>query len=325
VQNYNGWLAGNTNNVERPEAQYYRAWATYQAGNETNALIQFTNFVAQFPTDELAPMAQWWIADHYFRQGDYLSAEKNYKSLFQTWPNSELALQAYLMAGRAAAGCLNFSGAIEYFTNLTSRLDCPPKLKTQALFAYGDALVQLGPTDTNRMANVDLARQVYSQVCLANPTNEQSLLAWGKIGDCYLQLGLQNSNFYTNALAAYLQVVTSPYAGVAARSQAQVGVGLVLEKEAQTKSGDEQAAWLKQALGNYLDVVYEINLRDGETRDLYWTKKAGLEAARLAESLQEWSQAIKLYQRLETLMPQLQGSFDKKIARAQEEFLHGGS
>ena len=63
-----GWRSF-TNSSARPQAEYYRAQATYQAGQKTNALTLFTNFVAQFPTNDFAPLAQLWVADYYYRRG----------------------------------------------------------------------------------------------------------------------------------------------------------------------------------------------------------------------------------------------------------------
>ena len=103
--------------------------------------------------------------------------------------------------------------------------------------------------------------------------------------------------------------------------QAQVGLAMALEAQAQHLAGDEQNAMLKLALGNYLDVVYEKNLREGEARDLSylsWVKKAGLEAARLTEAMEEWTQAVKLYRRLGELLPPLKESLERKIQKAQE-------
>jgi hypothetical protein len=58
-------------------------------------------------------------------------------------------------------------------------------------------------------------------------------------------------------------------------------------------------------------------LRDDEQADAFWTRKAGLQAADLAEALGEWPQAIRIYQRLEMLLPSLTDSLEKKIAAAQ--------
>lgn len=326
ITNYDAWLERFATKPLRPRAEFQRAWANFQAGNETNALNQFTNFAVRFATNALAPQAQWWVADYYYSQGDFPNAEKNYKLVFQNWPVSELAPKACMMSGRAAVGWQNYAGAIEYFTNLTGgRLDCPPQLKTEALFAYGGALTLLDSRDTNRSANLELAIQVFGTIHSSNPTNEQAALALGEIGKCYFQLAAQNPRYYGSASNAYQQVIDSPYADVAARSQAQVGLALALEAQAQHLAGEEQNALLKLALGNYLDVLYEKKLREGETQNLFWVKKAGLEAARLAEAMQDWTQAMNLYRRLEGLLPPLRELLERKIQKAQEHLTPGKS
>jgi len=45
---------------------------------------------------------------------------------------------------------------------------------------------------------------------------------------------------------------------------------------------------------------------------LFWRKKAGQEAARLAETLKQWSQAISLYQHLQDLLPPLRDFYEAK-------------
>ena len=109
----------------------------------------------------------------------------------------------------------------------------------------------------------------------------------------------------------------------AARSQAQVGIGLVFEKRAAQATGQDQTALLQLALQNYLDVLYGKNLRDGEPAGSFWVKRAGLQAANVAETLGEWPQAVNVYRRMEELLPPLRDLLEKKIANAQEHFAPG--
>ncbi|HVU09055.1 MAG TPA: tetratricopeptide repeat protein [Verrucomicrobiae bacterium] len=316
IGQYENWLKNFPTNTFLPQVNYSLAWANFQAGNETNAFTLFTNFTAEFPTNALSPFAQWWVADHFYRTGDFVNAEKNYQIFFQTWPTNSLAFQARMMAGRSAVGRLGYSDAIRYFNNLVTNADCPTTLNAQALFAYGSALMQMNSTDTNNpLANFQSATNSFGQIIQLYPTNELAALAWGEIGDCDLQL-----TNYDAATNAYAQAVNSPWGNISARSQAQIGLGLALEKKAAASSGDDQKNLLQTALQNYLDVLYGNNLRDGETPDSFWVKKAGLQAAALAESLGEWQQAANIYQRLEKLLPPLHDSLEKKIAAAQEHF-----
>jgi tetratricopeptide (TPR) repeat protein len=221
-----------------------------------------------------------------------------------------------MMAGRAAMGRLSFRDAIRYFTNLTSDANCPSDLDAKALFAYGSALMQGGAADTNSpSANFERAASVFGRICQLYPTNELGALAWGEIGDCDLQLAA-----YDAATNAYAQVIASPFANVSARSQAQIGLGIALEKKAALAAGNDQRTLLELALNNYVDVLHETNLRDDETADLFWVKKAGLQAAALAEALGEWEQAANIYGRLEKKMPQLSELLEGKIIAAQGHF-----
>jgi TolA-binding protein len=307
IGQYEIWLNDFPSSELRPQVEYARAWAGFQAGNETNAFLLFTNFVAQFPTNEFAPQAQWWVADHFFRAGDFPEAEKNYQYVFQNWPSSPLARQAQMMAGRAAMGWLGYSDAIHYFTGLAGDTNCPPDLKAQALFAYGNVLM-LKPSDnaTNPLANFRLAASVFGQI---GPTNALSPLAGIKIGDCDLQLAN-----YDDATNAYATIFNSATADISARSQAQVGFGIALEKMAALTSGADQTNLFNQALDNYLDVFNGLNLREGEAADDFWVKKAAMQAAPQIGLLNDPDAENKFYIRLETKLPQLTAGIEKKRA-----------
>jgi hypothetical protein len=93
----------------------------------------------------------------------------------------------------------------------------------------------------------------------------------------------------------------------------------VLEKQADLKPV-ERPQLLREALNHYLNVFYGTNLQDGEQAPEFWVNKAGNEAARLAESLQQWSQAINvlnyLMGRVERF-PSLRGALAKKLEKAK--------
>ena len=170
--------------------------------------------------------------------------------------------------------------------------------------------MQGGVTGTNSpSANFELATNVFGRICQLYPTNELGVLAWGEIGDCALQLAA-----YDAATNAYAQVIASPFANISARSQAQIGLGLVLEKKSALAAGDDQRTLLELAKNNYVDVLFKKNLRDDEIADSFWVNKAGLQAAAAAETLGEWEQAADIYTELKKWLPQLSDSLDKKIA-----------
>jgi len=317
---YDTLLSSTPDVLVRARADYYRALDIALSGDETNALSAFTNFVSVYPTNELAPRAQWWIGEYYWGIEDFNNAELNYQYVFRNWPQSKLAYEARMMAARTAMARLSLKDARNYVTNLTSDLNCPPELKSRAMFAYGDTLMRLKSADTNdALANYAEAIKVFGSIDRNYPSNELAARAQGMIGQCYLQFAVQDVNQYSNAWKAFQQVTDAAWADTASRSQAEVGLATVLEKLALTQTGGTRASSLQSALDHYLNVFYEKNLREGEVPDLFWVKKAGMEAGRLAESLQAWSQALKLYERLQTQIPSLKPMLENKILKAREQ------
>jgi tetratricopeptide (TPR) repeat protein len=155
--------------------------------------------------------------------------------------------------------------------------------------------------------NYSEATNVFASIIRLNPTNEAAARAWGKIGECCLQLA--DYDAVTNACAQVLNA--NMQADVSLRSQAQIVIGTALEKKAAPASGDDRNALLKLALENYLDV---FNTRIGEqTSDPFWVQKAGLAAARLEVSLQEWPQALKYYRDMTNAWPSLQAGLENRI------------
>ena len=316
ITSYAAWLKNHPTNGLLPQVEYSLGLANYRAGREPDAFQIFTTFVTRFPADTSAPLAQWWVADHYFRLGgtNFASSEQNYELIFQTpaWKNSALFYPAQLMAGRAAVGRQDFPDAKNYLVALLADTNCPPPLATEAMFAYGAVLMQLDSPDTNRpTANFELATNVFAQIIQASPASAAGALAWGGLAKCQLQL--LNYSAATNSFA---QVFNSAYADVSARSEAKTGYGLALEKIAATLTGTNQAAALRLARDSYLDVFDTwtgAGLRAGETADPFWVKKAGLLALPLGESL-GLGNPDEFINRMETLFPQAKASLEKKRA-----------
>lgn len=319
---YEGWLTRFPSNSLRPRVEFQQALAVARSGDETNALGLFTNFVARYRTNELSPRAQWWVADYYFNRGDFAEAEINFKQLFQNWKTSNLAYDARMMAGRAAMQWSGFPNAIEYFTGLTSDTNCPPELWAGAVLAYGSVKMRLAPAETNRLAGYAEALKVYGQIHQRYTTNEFAALAWGEIGNCYLQMAALDPKNYESASNAFQKVISMPAAGPAARSQAQCGLGIIQEKLAETASGEERKALLLRARDLYLDVALEKNLRELETADEFWVKESGLKALRLLELMQGWptqdqDTIIVFCRKMQGVLPVLNARFEIIISRSR--------
>ena len=161
------------------------------------------------------------------------------------------------------------------------------------------------------------------RICDDYPTNRLAVRAWEERANCNLQWALARQQYdsLTNAINAYQHVVDSEQADVALRSQAKVGLAVTLTKWAEQKTGKERTALLEQALNHCLDVVYGNGkvLRDDERLDPFWTKEAAVKAFDLADSLQAWSQEVRLYERItNSIWPDLPPQLVKRAAKARE-------
>jgi len=188
-------------------------------------------------------------------------------------------------------------------------------LRIQALLACGDCY--MSRDSTNKLADYQEAFKRYNRICELYPTNPLAALAWGGKGNALLQWA-KSSQLYEDAGTAFRQVILSTNAVIAARCQAKVGLAIVLEMQADQAAGTNRTALLNAALTNCLEVLIGSVLRDGEELDLFWTKEAGLVAARLAEALQEWDQAKNVYTQLKGLVPALGPKLDASIRRCEE-------
>jgi TolA-binding protein len=321
IMAFNAWVTNFPDHPMLPEGEFSRALAHDKAGMQTNAFILFTNFVARFPSNHLASLAQNWVADFYWNHEDYRNAEKSYQELYQKFnPTAELGYQARLMAGRAAYDRSDYTEAAKYFGALISLLEADTNssatLRAEVYFALGDTYFQDFLSNTN--SDVKQAIAALTRITKEFSTNSLMPLAWGRMGDCYFQWAALDSaeagTRYQRAMECYGMVVESKIASVAARSQAEVAIGTICEKEA---AREYKEKWLDAALKHYMNVVTESNLRDGESFDAKWMYEAGVAAAKLCESSEQWEQAVEIYGRLAKLLPPLRPAVEKKIVAAR--------
>src|SRR5947207_8668516 len=159
------WIGKNGDQPSRPTVEFDRAWANYLGGNENKAFVLVTNVVAQFPAHPLAPQAQYWVGDFYYQLGgtNNVNAEESYQKVYQNRPQSELSLQARMMAGRAAYARQSYRDAATYFTKLIEelvKLNPASPLLAEAYFALADTYVsnsEAGPGSTNVLDNYEQA------------------------------------------------------------------------------------------------------------------------------------------------------------------------
>jgi TolA-binding protein len=134
---YDDWFTIYATNSPQPEAEFDRAFAHYQANQETNAFLIFTQFIEKYPTNNLAALARLWIGQFHYKHRDFTNAEAQFQLIFQNtnFQNSVVAYQARMMAGRAAFARQGFKDAADYFRSLINDEKCPEDIVIEALFA----------------------------------------------------------------------------------------------------------------------------------------------------------------------------------------------
>ena len=328
IREYEQWLGRHGTNGLRPRAEFNHAWANYRAGLSSNAFNLFTNFVAQWPTNELAPRAQYWVADEFYRREDYPNALRNYQIILENtnWARTHLTYEARMMAGRSAFSAELWKNAVEHFSTLINDTDCPVELAAASFIALGDTYLKEGIAADRPLKKFIDAKDSFEAIIrlplYATNRLAQRLvpLAWGRIGDCCLQLASQDPEQYKKATNAYWNVITHPLADISVRSLAEFGLAQTLENEAgDNKTPTERAAILKAAFDHYFTIVIGQNLRGDEKSDPVWIEKAGFAAARLKESQKQWAIAIEIYQRMYEALEPMRPRLREKIDRAGEQ------
>ena len=308
IKQFEQWITSFGDHSLRPHAEFSRALATYHAGQETNALQLFTNLVAEFPSNALAPLAQNWIGDFYFNRQEFDRAELNYKLVADKFnPTLELACESRLAASRAAFHRQGFKEAREQLLLLINNTNTPTTFLAEAYFALGDTIYSQFLEDTNRTDDFREAISAFSRITTDYPELSIAPLAWGRIGECYLQWAniSKDAAALDPATNAFTHILEMPTADTATRNHAEVGLGKVAESRGN----------IDDALSHYATVIYQ----GGDTSDPRWVKEAGLAAARICESREQWEQAIRIYRRLLAALPSLKPSIEKKMALASAQ------
>lgn len=335
IRAHTGWLERHGTNGLRVRAEYNLAWANARAGRGPAAMTLFTNLLAQFPTNEVAREAQFWVADEHFRRGDFPQAQRGYQIIAEStnWVRSDLTSRARMMAGRAAFSAQLWKDASDHFAKLIEDAEnCPVEILAEAYFALGDTIIrdtapprqaadgaEARPLRKFAEAKTAFERLTQLPVFATNRVVAPLIpLAWGRIGDCCLQLAVEDPKQYENATNAYFQAMQHPAADVATRSLGEFGLAHVLEAQAMEKerAPESRAGLLKLAFEHYFNLVLGGNLPGGTRPDPSWVEKAGFAAGRLAESQGNWELAINVYRVMHEALEPLRPRLSEKITRA---------
>jgi len=314
---YRTWIEDYPEHGNQPRASYALAWCTSQQGKNPEALELFRDFIKKNGDHELAYLARMWLGNYHFNLQNFESAERQYTVIMRSTPPNPPYLRhpAALMAGRASFRLNQFKKAVKHLKLLRGDIkedeSVSSNFKARVALNLGDAFFEQGKSESPAQAEtIEDAILSFSNVGALHPDSRLAAIAWGRYGDASYFL-----KEYPDAIDAYEKVIGLPEADITIRSQAEVALGMVLERQAEAPSKEAGApdaiSLIESALQHYLNVVYLKNLRADELPDPFWLEEAGIKAGNLVEAKQDIETGVKLYQRLAELLPPLREDWDR--------------
>jgi TolA-binding protein len=280
-------------------AFYNRGWCFYSKGEPERALAEFGEFIKRFPQSPMAPEVQFWIADYWTKQKDHLKAQEQFQLLVKDYPTSKMADTAQFMAGRAAYARQDYKAAVDLFESLIRNFP-ESSWRCDARFAQGDALTEMGQFDN--------AVIVFDSLLKEFPGCYLQCEALGRKGDCLFTL----QRYEEGAVAAYRAALICAREGdVSLRNQLGYKLGLTYEK----------AGKLADAFEQFSRVVYDqvANPDPNAPPERFWLCKAGMAAAAIKEQMQQWREAIVLYEKMLDQCPDLRPLLEQRIRKIRVE------
>jgi tol-pal system protein YbgF len=125
-----------------PEEDYRRAKQDYDRGNLELAKLEFEEYLRLYPDSELAPNAQFWLADCHRKSGDLERAVQEFKKVYTEFPRNRKMADAMLNEAYALVRLERNAEAIKLLKRVIS--DYPVSPAAQSAKIKLDALDKAG-------------------------------------------------------------------------------------------------------------------------------------------------------------------------------------
>jgi TolA-binding protein len=241
----------------RDEARFMMTLCLYGLGRDQEARAAAAAFLLDFPESVRLPDMMLWLGKFDFNRGRHEDARRFFLNYAARWPTGRWADAAALWAARAAFAANDFTGTIEGVTRLVRAYPQSPRL-AEALLVQADALMEL--------ARFDEAVLLLNQVLSLAPESEWGRMALLRKGDSLFAMGAGNSVRYSEALAAYRQMLDLENPTPSLTLQLQFKAGRCLEK----------LKLLDDAIDQYYAEVITRYLNERERGTWYDERSTGL-------------------------------------------------
>jgi len=332
IARYNAWLETHKSQPlgELAKVSFDLGWLYHLNNDFASAKRTFLSVVLKFPDTPEAARAHMWLADRSFSASnpDYVKAEEAYQKV-RDIKNIPLTLRfrASLMAGRSALARGNFENAREYFKEINKAKECPKTIKAEAAFALSDVAI-LDSTKDDPFTKLNNTIGILESYLKSN--NQQithmALLAYGRIGDCHLQMAAKDPNRYLKAQEAYgrvIEISNQMDGDPPARYRAMIGMALSLKNIPEADS-NKRTKNLIQALG-WAKKVFEGATATESALNPFWVRESGMISAELQSLAGKPKEAIATYEALAHHYKKMKVPLNLKIDQIRQSIRESSS
>jgi tol-pal system protein YbgF len=114
-----GTPAGSASGAD--QATYAQAFEALKNGNYGASIAGFKQYLATYPTGDLADNAQYWLGETYYVTRDYDNAAVAFRAVGERWPNSRKAPDALVKLGFTEFELKQYPEARATLTQVTKR------------------------------------------------------------------------------------------------------------------------------------------------------------------------------------------------------------
>lgn len=127
--------------------------ALFDSDRYPEAILGFSAFLETFPRHPIADQAQYFLAESYYRQGEYRIAEQEFQKLIQTFERSSRVADSYAKLALCSQKIGNASDAERYRTQLDALFPSSPAARDlKRLWSPNTGIAIASPTNTNSKA-----------------------------------------------------------------------------------------------------------------------------------------------------------------------------
>jgi tol-pal system protein YbgF len=134
--------APSGSNAAPDQQAYVQAFEALKNQNYPAAISAFKQYLASYPTSDLADNAQYWLGEAYYVTRDYDNAAIAFRGVGDRWPNSRKAPDALVKLGFTQFEQKKYSDARTTLTQVTQRYP-----NTEAARLAADRIKRLPPPD----------------------------------------------------------------------------------------------------------------------------------------------------------------------------------